>query len=103
MIVLKESEPELSYILALHILNSSICLKESCFPDYWKVSSVVLVFPVFKNVRRDLWRKTIALIVFVMWFVNSLKNLSIIDLLITLRIVAFLSDFQYVSGLLDQL
>ena len=23
------------------------CLKESCFPEYWKVSSVV---PVFKNV-----------------------------------------------------
>ena len=25
----------------------NMCLKESCFPDYWKVSSVV---PVFKNV-----------------------------------------------------
>ena len=32
-----------------------------------------------------------------------LEKLVIIDLLITLRIVAFLSDFQYVSGLLDQL
>ena len=25
----------------------NMCLKESCFPDYWKVSSVV---PAFKNV-----------------------------------------------------
>ena len=44
VVVLKNCEPELSYILA-KLLNN--CLKESCFPDYWKVSSVVLVF---KNV-----------------------------------------------------
>ena len=44
MVVLKNYEPELSYILA-ELFNK--CLKESCFPDCWKVSSVV---PVFKNV-----------------------------------------------------
>ena len=44
VVVLKNSEPELSYILA-ELFNK--CLKESCFPDCWKVSSV---FPVFKNV-----------------------------------------------------
>ena len=44
MLVLKNCEPELSYILA-ELFNK--CLKESCFPDCWKVSSVV---PVFKNV-----------------------------------------------------
>ena len=44
MVVLKNCDPELSYILA-ELFN--ICLKESCFPDCWKVSSVV---PVFKNV-----------------------------------------------------
>ena len=44
MLVLKNCEPELSYILA-KLFNK--CLKESCFPDCWKVSSVV---PVFKNV-----------------------------------------------------
>ena len=43
-VVLKNCEPELSYILA-ELFNK--CLKESCFPDCWKVSSVV---PVFKNV-----------------------------------------------------
>ena len=44
VVVLKNCEPELSYILA-ELFNK--CLKESCFTDCWKVSSVV---PVFKNV-----------------------------------------------------
>ena len=42
--VLKNCEPELSYISA-ELFNE--CLKESCFPDCWKVS---FVDPVFKNV-----------------------------------------------------
>ena len=44
VVVLKNSEPELSYLLA-ELFNE--CLKEPCFPDCWKVLSVV---PVFKNV-----------------------------------------------------
>ena len=44
VVVLKNCELECSYILA-ELFNK--CLKETCFPDYWKVSSVV---PVFKNV-----------------------------------------------------
>ena len=44
VVVLKNCEPEVSYILA-ELFNK--CLKESCFPDCWKISSVV---PVFKNV-----------------------------------------------------
>ena len=44
VVVLKNCEPELSYILA-GLFNK--CLKESCFPDFWKVSSMV---SVFKNV-----------------------------------------------------
>ena len=44
MVVLKNCEPELSYILA-EIFNK--CLKQSCFPDCWKISSVVALF---KNV-----------------------------------------------------
>ena len=43
-VVLKNCEPELSYILT-ELFN--MCLKESYFPGWWKVSSVV---PVFKNV-----------------------------------------------------
>ena len=44
-VVLQNCEPELSYIPA-ELFNK--CLKESCFPDCWKVSSVV---PVFKNIE----------------------------------------------------
>ena len=44
VVVLKNCEPELSYVLA-EVFNK--CLKESCLPDFWKVS---LVVPVFKNV-----------------------------------------------------
>ena len=44
VVVLKNCEPELSYILA-KLFN--MCLKESCFPDCYKVS---LVVPIFKNV-----------------------------------------------------
>ena len=44
VVVLKNYEPELSYILA-ELFNN--CFKESCFPECCKVSSVV---PVFKNV-----------------------------------------------------
>ena len=44
VVVLKNCEPELSYILA-ELFNK--CLKESCFLDCWKVS---LVIPAFKNV-----------------------------------------------------
>ena len=45
VVVLKKCELELYYILA-ELFNK--CLRDSCFLDCWKVSSVV---PVFKNVR----------------------------------------------------
>ena len=45
VVVLNNCELELSYVLAERFNKY---LKKSCFPDYWKVSSVV---PVFKNVR----------------------------------------------------
>ena len=44
VVVLKNCEPEISNIQA-KLFN--MCLKESCFPDCWKVLSVI---PVFKNV-----------------------------------------------------
>ena len=69
VVVLKNCEPELSYILAKLFNN---CLKESCFPDCWKVSSVV---PVFKNVGKGLLLKTTTQLVFFLWLVKSLKNL----------------------------
>ena len=42
--VVRNCEPKLSYMLA-ELLNT--CLKQSCFSDCWKVTSLV---PVFKNV-----------------------------------------------------
>ena len=44
VVVLKNCDPELSYILAELFYK---CLEKSCFPDCCKVSSVV---SVFKNV-----------------------------------------------------
>ena len=64
----KNCEPELSYILAELFTT---CLKKSCFPNCWKVSSVV---PVFKNVGERSTAKTTTLLVFFLWLVKSLKN-----------------------------
>ena len=70
VVVLKNCEAEISYILA-ELFNK--CLKEPCFPDFWKVSSVG---PVFKNVvERSKKLKTTALLVFFLWLVKSLKKL----------------------------
>ena len=70
LVVLKNCEPKLSYILAE--LFKKKCLKKSCFPDCWKVSSVV---PVLRMLGNGLQLETTALLVFFLWLVNSLKNL----------------------------
>ena len=44
MVVVRNYEPKLSYMLA-ELLNKF--RKQSCFPDSWKLSSLV---PVYKNV-----------------------------------------------------
>ena len=72
VVVLKNCEPEFSYILA-ELFNK--CPKESCFPDCWKVS---LVVAVFKNVGERSTIKNyhpVTLLVFFLWLVESLKNL----------------------------
>ena len=66
VVVLKNCEPELSYILA-EIFNK--CLKVSCFPDCWKVS---LVVPYLRMLGKDLQLKT-NLSLF-LWLVKALKN-----------------------------
>ena len=70
-VVPKNFEPGLSYILA-ELFNK--CLKESCFPDCWKVSSVV---PVFKNVGERSTAKNYrpVMLVFFLLLVKSFKNL----------------------------
>ena len=69
VVILKNCEPGLSYILD-ELLNK--WLMESCFPDCWKVSSG---FPVFKNVGERSTTKNYRLLVLFLWLVKSLKNL----------------------------
>ena len=68
VVVLKSCEPELSHILA-ELFNK--CLKESCFPDFLKVSSVV---PVFKNIGERSTAKNYRPVAFFLWLVKFLKN-----------------------------
>ena len=89
VVVLKNCEPELSYILA-KLFN--ICLKESCFPDCWKVSLVVLVF---KNVGERSAAKNyrpVSLLSVVSKVLEKLVNNRIVD---HLENCGLFSDFQY--------
>ena len=89
VVVLKNCEPELSYILA-KLFNK--CLKESCFPDCWKVSSVV---PVFKNVGERSTAKNyrpVSLLSVVSKVFENLVNNRIVD---HLEKCGLFSDFQY--------
>ena len=59
VMVLKNYEPEVSYILA-ELFNK--CLKKSCFLDWWKVPSMV---PVFNNVGERLTAKNYLLVILI--------------------------------------
>ena len=82
LVVLKNRELELSYK----------CLKESCFPDCWRVSSV---FPVFKNVRERSAAKNYHPVCFFFFVVSKvfekLVNNGIVD---HLGKYGLFSDFQ---------
>ena len=98
VVVLKNSEPELSYILA-ELLNK--CLKESCFPDCLKVSSVV---PVFKNVGERSAAKNyrhVSLLSVISKAFEKLVNNRIVDRLEKCDIFFLISGM--VLGRLDQL
>ena len=75
LVVLKNCESELSYIVA-DLFN--MCLKESCFSDCWKVS---LMVPVFREVEERFTAKNYRPVS--LWLIKSLKNLEIIGLLVT--------------------
>ena len=97
VVVLKNWEPELSYILA-ELFNK--CLKESCLPDCWKVSSVV---PIFKNVGERFTTKNyrpVSLLSVVSKVFGKLVNNRIVN---RLKSVAFFLKFSMVLSLLDQL
>ena len=89
VVVLKNCEPEFPYILA-ELFN--MCLKKSCFPDCWKVSSV---FPVFKNVGKRPTGKNychVSLLSVVSKVFEKLVNNRIVD---HSEKCGLLSDFQY--------
>ena len=89
VVVLKNCEPELSYILA-ELFNK--CLKECCFPDCWKVSSVVAVF---NNVGKGSTVKNycpVSLLSVVSKIFEKLVNNGIVD---HLKKCSLFSDFQY--------
>ena len=89
VMVLKNCELELSYILA-ELFNK--CLKESSFPDCWKVSSVV---PVFENVGESSTAKNyhpVSLLSVVSKFFEKPVNNMIVD---HLEKCGLFSDFQY--------
>ena len=87
-VVLKNCEPELSYILA-ELFNE--CLKESCFPDCWKVSSVVPVFNVGERSTAKNYR-SVSLLSVVSKVFEKLVNNRIVD---RLEQCGLFSDFQY--------
>ena len=96
MVVLKNSESERSYIIA-ELFNK--CLKESCFPDCWKVSSVV---PLLKNARERSAAKNycpVSLSVVCKVF-EKLVNNRFVD---HLEKCGFFLTSSVVLGLLDQL
>ena len=89
VVVLKNCEPELSYIIA-ELFNN--CLKESCFPDCWKVSTVI---PVFKNVGESSSAKNyrpVSLLSVVSHVFEKFVNNRIVD---HLEKCGLSSDFQY--------
>ena len=96
VLVLKNYEPELSYLLA-ELCN--IYLKEYCFPDCCKVSSVV---PVFKNVgeRSVKDHRPFSLLSVVAKVFEKLVNDRIVDEPEKCEL-SFI--FSMVLGLLDQL
>ena len=89
VVVLKNYALELAYILA-ELFNK--CLKESCFPECWKVS---LVVPVFKNVGERYKAKNyhlVSLLSVVSEVFEKLVNNRIFD---HLEKCGLFSDFHY--------
>ena len=97
VVFLKNCDSELFYMLA-ELFNK--CLKEPCFPGYWKVLSVV---PVFKNVGERPTAKNfrpVSLLSVVSKVFENLVNKRTVDHLEKCGLFLISSMFL---GLLDQL
>ena len=89
VVALKNCEPELSYILD-EVFNMS--LKESCFPDCWKVSSVI---PIFKNVIESSAAKNYHLDSFLSVVSKAFEKLANNRIVDYLEKCGLYFDFQY--------
>ena len=89
VVVLKKCEPEFSYIL-VDLFN--MCLKESSFPEYWKVS---LVVPVFRNVGERSTAKNYHPVSFLSVVSKAFEKLVNNWILDHLEKCGLFSDFQY--------
>ena len=89
VVVLKNCEPELSYILA-ELFNK--CLKESCFPDCWKVSYEIAVFKNAGGRSTAKNYRPVSLLSVVSKVFEKLVNNRIVD---RLEKCGLFSDFQY--------
>ena len=96
VVVVKNFEPELSFILT----ELKECLKDPCFPDSWKAS---LVVPIFKNVGERSTAKSYHPVSLLSVVSKVIENLVIIGLLMTQRNAAFFLIFDMVLCLLDPL
>ena len=97
VVVLKNCKPELSYILPEFFI---MCLKESCFPDCWKVISVV---PVSNNAGERSTTKNyhnVSLLYVVSKVFEKLGNTRIVD---HRKKCSFFMISSMVLGLLNQL
>ena len=86
VVVLKNCDPELSYILAELF---DMYLKESCFLDCWKVS---LVVPVFKNAGERSAAKNYSPVSVFSMVSKVFVNKAMVD---CLEQCGLFSDFQY--------
>ena len=69
-----------------------MCLKESCFPDCWKVSSVIPVFSNFGEKSTSKNYRPVSLLFVVSKVFEKLVNNRIVD---HLEKCGLFSDFQY--------
>ena len=89
VMVLKNYEPERPCILA-ELLN--MCLKKSCFPHFWKISLLVLVF---KNVGERFRAENYCPVSLVFVVSKVFEKLVHNKIVYHLEKFVFFSDFQY--------
>ena len=96
VLVLKNCEPELLYILAEFF---NLCLNESWSPDFWKISSVVAILKNIWETSATESYRPVSLLFMVNKFFEKLVNNMLVD---HLEKFGFFLISSMVSGLLIQ-